>query len=425
TQAVLLARLCDRYHDLASYASEPLKQRIHFLARSDGSNLKKLFIWDLLANNNNNTNNNNNNYEEEQEERIENYIQQHWSADQLPLNPPNNAHSWESTVVYYKALDSETIQAIVPIGQLDNAIITNKDTTSTSAAAPNVVVVILLSEEDETGPCWKYHNMAILEASDLQTGGWNPLTDLPLLDNEQVDVDKPIKDDDDDDSDDDYWGQYGEEENESPSDEDSSQIKAQEVSPETARNVVHEDDEDEDEDDYWNNYAEQQKKQEEAERKRNLQQQQQQQQQQQLQDIQTSVSEIDVQNMDLQKTLLASLPSIGSSTGSLESTTHTIGHLDQTQMLSSLLQMMVTNNDHEDIEDVAQLSRSSHETNENPLPLLFSNTKTPLKSALSPAHQDEESIRDMLRSTVLQATQAGYSKDQVFEMLGNIYESLE
>ncbi|KAF8962669.1 hypothetical protein BGZ46_001127 [Entomortierella lignicola] len=379
TQAVLLAQLCDRYHDLASYASEPLKQRIHFLARSDGSNLKKLFIWDLLANNNNN---NNNNYEEEQEERIENHIQQHWSADQLPLNPPNNAHSWESTVVYYKALDSETVQAIVPIGQLDNATITNKDSTS---AAPNVVVVILLSEVDETGPCWKYHNMAILEASDLQTGGWNPLTDLPLLNNEQVDV-KPIKDDDDD-SDDDYWGQYGEEENESPSDEDSSQIKAQEVSPETARNLVHEDDDDEDEDDYWNNYAEQQKKQEEAERKRNLQQQQ--------QDTQTSVSEIDVQNMDLQKTLLASLPSIGSSTGPLESTTHTIGQLDQTQMLSSLLQMMVTDNDHE-IEDVAQLSRSSHETNENPLPLLFSNTKTPLNSAFSPAHQ-EESIRDMLR----------------------------
>ncbi|KAF9996719.1 hypothetical protein BGZ80_000255 [Entomortierella chlamydospora] len=428
TQAVLFARLCDRYHDLASYASEPVKQRIHFLAKSDGSNLKELFIWDL-APFNSLLSTSTGGIEPAtvwKPEQIEDYILQHWSADQLPLDPPNNVNSWESTTVYYKSLDPETVQAIVPIGQPDGVAI---------------IAVVLLLEAGETledGPCWKYHNMAVLGLGDLQTNGWSILTDQLLHKNEKVSGGNNNNNDDDDDSDDDdsdgdYWGQYGEED-ESPSDENSSQNKPPKVSFDTANDTAHEDDDE----DYWKRYAEQQEKQEEIERKRNFQQQQQQQQQQLLHDIepQDLVSGMAPQNSDLQK-VLASLPSIGSSAGISTSSTNPLGQVDQTQMLSSLLQMLAS-------EDVAQQSTSLGSGSGSGQEILDSqasvqtqvknksmsldqksnNTTTPMVSTTTSLANDD-SIIDLLRSTVLQATRAGYSKDEVFEMLGSIYESLE
>ncbi|KAF9360500.1 hypothetical protein BGX26_009048 [Mortierella sp. AD094] len=426
TQAVLLARLCDRYHDLASYASESLKQRIHFLAKSDGSNLKELFIWDLAPFTSlpSTSAGGTESATVWKPEQIDDYILQHWSADQLPLNPPNNANSWESTTVYYKALDPETVQAMVPIGQLDGV-------TADRNATPTVIAVVLLLEAGETledGPCWKYHNMAVLGLGDLQTNGWSILTDQLLHkggkvggnnNNKALNSNNNNDDDDDDDSDDDYWGQYGDEEDESPSDENSSQNKAPKVSLDTANDAAHEDDEE----DYWKKYAEQQEKQEEVERKRNLQQQ-----QQQLHDIepQDLASEITIQNSDLQKTL-ASLSSIGSSTGISASSTNPLGQVDQT-MLSSLLQMLAA-------EDVAQPSTSSGsgqeisddqatqvENKSMSLNQKSNNTTIPM---ISTSLANDDSIIDLLRSTVLQATRAGYSKDEVFEMLGGIYESLE
>ncbi|KAF9173722.1 hypothetical protein BGX20_002291 [Mortierella sp. AD010] len=420
TQAVLFARLCDRYHDLASYASEPLKQRIHFLAKSDGSNIKELFIWDLTPFNSlpSSSTGGIESATVWKPEQIEDYILQHWSADQLPLDPPNNVNSWESTTVYYKALDPETVQAMVPIGQPDGVAI---------------IAVVLLSEAGETledGPCWKYHNMAVLGLGDLQTNGWSILTDQLLHESEKVGGENSNNNDDDDNSDDDdsdgdYWGQYGEED-ESPSDENSSQNKPPKVSLDTADDTAHEDDDD----DYWKRYAEHQEKQEEIERKRNLQQ------HQLLHDIepQDLVSGVASQDSDLQK-VLASLSSVGSSTGIPTSSTSPPGQVDQTEMLSSLLQMLAS-------EDVAQPSTSLGSGGGSSQEILDSqasvqvknksmsldqksnNTITPMVSTTTSLVNDD-SIIDLLRSTVLQATRAGYSKDEVFEMLGSIYESLE
>ncbi|KAF9104034.1 hypothetical protein BGX27_010269 [Mortierella sp. AM989] len=422
TQAVLLACLCDRYHDLASYASEPLKQRIHFLAKSDGSNLKELFIWDLPSATSSATEASPEFVPDWKPTQIEEYIHQQWSADQLPLNPPNNAKSWESTIVYCKTLDVETVQAIVPIGLLDAS-------AADRHAVPTVIAVVLLLED---GPCWKYHNMAILKEATLQTDGWNILTDQPLQTIKCKEYDSKRKsklvggdieivggenaDTDDDDDDDDYWGQYGDEEDESPSDENSSQSQAPKVSHDTTSDATHEDDEDY----YWKSYAEQQEKQEESERKRAIQQQQQGQQLQQ-QDIQP-------QDNDLQK-ILASLSSVDSSTG-LSAPTNPPGQVDQI-MLSSLLQMLAT-------DDVAQSSTYSHEISDDQANGTRSRIETAAEKGddkfqsfdlnetivKTPTSRDN-SVVDSMRSVVLQATRAGYSKDEVFEMLGSIYENLE
>ncbi|KAF9427487.1 hypothetical protein BGZ76_002323, partial [Entomortierella beljakovae] len=347
-------------------------------------------------------------------EEIEEFINQHWSADQFPLSPPNNAKSWESVNVYFKALDPETVQAIVPIGQI--GIVTND---------PLVIVIILLLEggvgvgEKEGSlqndlPCWKYHNMSILRESDILLQGWEILTDqaLPVPSSHEFNSkhnDNPTisrdglensyhgnNDDVADDDDDDYWGQYGEEESESESDDENPDpSKKTKESDDPISDISHEQD---DEESYWKKYAEQQEKQDEAEKKRK--QQQQQQQQEQEQDLELQAPQHMDQPIDL-KAILESLPSIGSS-GSSTST----GDLDQT-MLSSLLGMMT--------DEAPLLSTLGHEISNNQVIESRSLDKTP----------KDDFIVDSLRTVVLQATKAGYSKDRVFEILGNIYESME
>ncbi|KAG0212343.1 hypothetical protein BGX28_006487 [Mortierella sp. GBA30] len=261
TQVVLLAWLCKRYHDLATYASEPLKQRVHFLAKSDGSNLQDLFIWDsplsssLLP--------------PWTSTQIQEYIQQHWSADQFPLNPPDYARSWESIAVYSKQLDPETIHALVPIGRsCDNTI---------------SIVLTVETENGSNASCWKYHNTMVIAENELQSNGWIPLDDFTSSKengsmressaavvkektDEEGGEDDNDDDPDDDDPDDDYWGQYGDSEDDSGADETKDKSKTNKDPATTADNGLVEDSEDE----YWRKYAEQQEEQEREERRKKI-----------------------------------------------------------------------------------------------------------------------------------------------------------
>ncbi|KAF8934240.1 hypothetical protein BGZ58_005833 [Dissophora ornata] len=398
TQAVLVARLCGRYHDLGSYASELLKQRIHFLAKPDGSNLKELFIWDLPSSASSSLSTTS-----WTTVQIDEYIQEHWSADQFPLNAPNHARSWEEADVYYKALDTDTVQAIIPIGHQDGA---------------TLVIVLQVETEDsaatEGEACWKYHNMAIVREGDLKAQGWNILLDqtlhptndtsptLPPCTNMEVSGNDVGKEDDNGedgaDSDDDYWGQYGDtEEDDSSTEEHVGQDEAVKDLTETTSETTH--DEDGDEDEYWRKYAEHQEEQEELERKRKLKQQQHQ--QAELQELQQK----EQNNV------------VASRTG-LPTSSTPIGQVDPT-MLSSLLQMLTA-------EGTVNSSPSGHAdpTHMHTIPVDAS-LVTPSTAPLSRDGNSRSDVLSSMRSMVDQATRAGYSKDEVFEMLGSIYNTPE
>ncbi|KAF9558052.1 hypothetical protein EC968_007313 [Mortierella alpina] len=270
-QAVLMAHLCYRYHDLASIASEPLKQRLHFLALPDGSNLKDLLLlWDTdllsspLSSSTAPTSSSSQGLA-----AVENYIRERWSGDQSPPTPPSlwGCSSWESTRVFQRALVSESVQAYVPLGALDSLHILG----------------VLLVEEDN---CWKYHNMAIIPESDLSSRAvWELLNDQevpaqpPLLKvmNETsapraLDVaDNGSEEEEDNDSDDDYWGQYG--------DADESPSPSAKAGPSSSHGTAFmrenlfaycdtAGEEDEEDDQYWCKYTEHQEEQTDADRQK-------------------------------------------------------------------------------------------------------------------------------------------------------------
>ncbi|KAF9966668.1 hypothetical protein BGZ70_001655, partial [Mortierella alpina] len=429
TQAVLLAWLCHRYHDLATYASESLKQRIHFLAKPDGSNLQDLFIWDPPARSTS-TSTSSSAWSSAQ---IQEFIQCHWSADQLPLNPPHPHSAWDAVPVYCRELDPETLHAIVPLGQQDQA---------TVAVVLAVVKGHHAPKEGDMAPCWRYHNMVVMQESELHSShGWYPFSEWMALQRETVPNNDPVaaprKQEQahgsdtagDEDSDDDYWGQYNDSEDE---DDDTSAAGAEgtvQAATEAKTTVDnkddHEDDED-DEDEYWRKYAEQQEQQDRDERKKKMQE------SSAHHPLESTTTLLTTDHEDhLHEDHLPSL--IHSSTTRMqESTTHNLlgasassfpstrpGQLDPT-MLSSLMQMLVTQG----------MDQSTSPPSSTPLPSTTTTMTTtePSLSASSVAHPNADQgsksrIIESLRSIVQDCHRAGFSKDEVFEMLQSAYST--
>ncbi|KAG0356139.1 hypothetical protein BGZ54_000835, partial [Gamsiella multidivaricata] len=442
-QAALLARLCNRYHDLGAFASEPLQQRIHFLVKPDASNLRDLLIWDFPAftatgadptTTTATATTNPTTPASWTPVQMQDFIDQHWSADQLPLDPPSCfSRSWETTPVLVKALDPETVQAIVPIGQQDGTIL----------------VIVLLAELDRnqnspaTESVWKYHNMVTVPAQvDLQTRGWNLLTDqsqLPITIEkppEQVSFDskeectkEEEEEEDDEDDDDDYWGQYGDAADDSSAEETVDQEQApKRPSDATIPNVTTQDDDDDD-DDYWRKYAERQEEHEKLERKRQLQlqqqeqEQQQQQQQQQLRDHDSTVEET-----------IAATHEQDIKAGLLPTSSTPLGHVDPT-MLSSLLDMLIEKSGQLP-PDSPSLPTETVPSQEQLQDMMPGHTRIPAHASVvvtpntgTSSFSRDESARtrvfQSLRSAAQQAMLAGLSKDDVFGILSNVYDSFE
>ncbi|GJJ77743.1 hypothetical protein EMPS_10102 [Entomortierella parvispora] len=441
-QAVLITWLCDRHHDLASLASESLKQRIHFLSLPDRSNLKELCTWDPPSASSSTS------CPAWSPAQIDAFIHDSWSPDQLPLHPPKirlsgstvstlasaslsltpslSFDSWETTPVLVKQLDEETVQARVPIGQVGDAIL----------------VMILSSElesEDENSqskkvPRWKYHNMVAVSESDLtDESSWklllehqaqdakepwppcleNPVGNLPLLSPAGQDtvgkVGNGEEELDEDDSDDDYWGQYGDTEDESATDENGEGAESSKVKDAQSEAVSETpNDEDDDEDEYWRKYAEQQEEQEAEERKKKLKSQ------------RAGSVGLDNDHQD-------------SSTGprrvfaELEdpAPTSKIGQVDP-NMLSSLLQMLSTQGLHQNLpgqenEPSSEDSRFLDESHD--VAVESSGDSSSPSSSVSTSSKAISTLERSLRATVAQAKLDGLSKDQVFEVLSDIYSS--
>ncbi|KAF9911966.1 hypothetical protein EC991_001413 [Linnemannia zychae] len=435
TQAVLQAYLCDRYHDLATYASESLKQRVHFLAKSDGSNLKDLFIWDTSLSTRSLLLGANSKGEGLQEttpcwtpSQIQDFIHQRWSADQFPLHPPNNSKSWDAVDVYFKELDQETVQAMVPIGVQDKGgesvtllvVLTaelvsgdHQDEQPSSSAGG----VSAIKQRETT--VWKYHDMIAVKAIQWEQNGWTILLPEHYLKEDQssnalVDKEEKHEEDEDiegDDSDDDYWGQYGDAEDESAADEANDKTKHnQDPSGATSETPL---DEDAEEELYWRKYSEQQEEQDEIERKKKMQEQQQQQQQPEL------VTEAATRHLGLQESSKAPTP--------------LPGQVDP-NMLSSLLQSLV-------MEGVQQMYPASFsdldlQQDSSAHPILpdhhqeIANVSTtnaaPTLDTASPLPTltlARDKLMDSMRSLVEDCTRAGYAKDQVIAMMEDVYNS--
>ncbi|KAK3816151.1 MAG: hypothetical protein J3Q66DRAFT_193210 [Benniella sp.] len=308
-QAVLMAHLCHRYHDLASWASDPLKQRIHYLARPDGSNLKDLLmLWDEASPSLSSPHTT----PESLQASIDHSIHSLWSPDQSPLAPPHiwACSSWESAPVFRRKLDSQTIQALVPVARLNS-----QDLWGIVLLAEAVT-----DEEDDTiedkeghhhhhyqhhhhhhhqqqqqqqihdvRMTWKYHHLIVVsEQSLISEQNWKWMagcshtavsspqessslhtSSAPSLMFQSASAehgDKGRDDDNDDDgSDDDYWGQYG----------DAEDVSTDETAPEDApelnrgagfapKTAAAEEDEDDDDDDYWCKYADPQEEDDES-----------------------------------------------------------------------------------------------------------------------------------------------------------------
>ncbi|KAG0280911.1 hypothetical protein BGZ96_001373, partial [Linnemannia gamsii] len=438
TQAILLAYLCDRYHDLASYASESLKQRVHFMAKPDGSNLKDLFIWDTPLSTRSLGENAIPRWTPSQ---IQNYIHQHWSADQFPLHPPNNRSSWESVDVYYKELDQETVQAMVPIGvQRDGQ--------------DEITLLVVLTAELDSGDqdkdsskgalkaggentVWKYHDMVAVNETNWEQNAWAILLPkhhqlqepkssdkLAGTDNQQFDGDeeKESQGDDEDDSDDDYWGQYGDAEDETAADETNSKSKHnQDPSGATSEMPL---DEDAEEELYWRKYSEQQEEQDELERKKKMQEQP----QQSLEHPSTTAAP---RHLDPQESSKAPTP--------------LPGQVDP-NMLSSLLQSLVMGGDQQmyptSFSELAQQQQDPlarfpqeqhHVTSNLPVATSVLDSAPPLPSVIllskdntshpTDSGDSESKLMDSMRSLVVDFSRAGYTKDQVFAMLEIVYSS--
>ncbi|KAF9959583.1 hypothetical protein BGZ72_009313 [Mortierella alpina] len=400
TQAVLLAWLCHRYHDLATYASESLKQRIHFLARPDGSNLQDLFIWDppsssLTA-------------LSWSSAQILDYIHRHWSPDQSPLNPPHPTSSWDAVPVYCKELDQETLHAIVPIGQQDDH------------ATVAVVLAAESAPEGDNASCWRYHNIVVINECELHSDGWHRFSEfMTLKDPSPTDSSSAaleIQEDqannrseaaEDQDSDDDYWGQYSDSEDDSLASEETDQPRTADKMA-TADREEDEEEKDEDEDEYWRKYAEQQEQQDRDERKKKMQ-----------EPPAQSLGTTTTTTRDLEDLLSPTIhqssttdPNATSSSSSSIAPTRP-GQLDPT-MLSSLMQMLVA---------------QSMDTSPPPLPPPSAPMAQQSLSTLDVSQNDssdqssKSSIMDSLRSIVHDCNQAGFSKDEVFEMLQTVYNT--
>ncbi|KAF9415066.1 hypothetical protein BGZ94_000201 [Podila epigama] len=206
-----------------------------------------------------------------------------------------------TSTLYRKQLDSETIQAIVPIGHFTKSNTTLSATTATGTNTSTatgtqtgtatatvtvgqdsslILAMNLCAEQepkdeaenrpikgDEHGLCWKYHNIITIHQKDLDAQKWERMTatcHVPASSKTKVTLsgedDGKEDDDEDNDSDDDYWGQYNDNQDSESSEQDQDQPKHSHSHKGRGGNYDGSEDEDEDEDEYWRKYAQQQEK---------------------------------------------------------------------------------------------------------------------------------------------------------------------
>lgn len=352
--------------------------------------------------------------------------------------------------MYFKELDQETVQAMVPIGvQRDGE--TKEDDV--------MLLVVLTAELDSGGQdrvssegegrpvdgnvgggstskqeertVWRYHDMVAVNETNWEQNGWtillpkhhqlqeptssNLFTGTETDKQTRGDEEKDEQDDDEEDSDDDYWGQYGDAEDESAADETNGKSKHnQNPSGAVSETPL---DEDAEEELYWRKYSEQQEEQDELERKKKMQEQQ--------------------QSLDRPPAPAEGLHHLGPQESS-KAPTPLPGQVDP-NMLSSLLQSLVMEGvqqmyptsfselDHQ--RQVPLLQQQRHPATVN-LPI---NSVSPQPSAAL-LHTDNSShpvdsgdlqskLMDSMRSLVADFTRAGYTKDQVFAVMESIYNT--
>ncbi|KAG0050090.1 hypothetical protein BGZ83_005142 [Gryganskiella cystojenkinii] len=199
SSAILKAQLSQNFHDLLSWASEPLKQRVHFLRTEDDSNLEELLgLWDHRHHFSSPpcSSFSTNTAKTPTTQKVLEFLQQQHGS------PPCSRPS----AVYQKQLDANTTQALVPLGDF---------------TVQEFLMVALMSENDLSGldPKWKYHGLVVISKQSLSKEGWRVITEneshrWPALGLSSYDSPQPCSTlhltDEEDDDDDDYWGQYGE-----------------------------------------------------------------------------------------------------------------------------------------------------------------------------------------------------------------------
>ncbi|KAF9581015.1 hypothetical protein BGW38_002119 [Lunasporangiospora selenospora] len=318
--------------------------------------------------------------------QINNYIKAHWSADQLPPLPPSKISSeltngsgnnhgsigysslapqsnpWRSIKVFTKQWDTETLQAVVPIGQEGGTII------GVVLQAESIDDESMTDEKNRprnrigsnNSKHWRYHNIRVWTENELELNGWKELAD-PKMD--EVPAAKGChsgathllsakshasEEEEEEDSDDDYWGQYGDEDD-SRSDESSTAKDSQSTknpkTPKTPRafndrQFSCETPMDEDEEEYWLKYNEQElKKTENQARARSM--------SESYHDDEPAIIQDGVEDGDLQALREGTTGSSTRILASLDTSSHLVekaplspGQVDP-NMLSSILQMLV------------------------------------------------------------------------------------
>ena len=425
------------------------------MAKPDGSNLKDLFIWDTPLSTRSLGQNVSPRWTPSQ---IQDYIHQHWSADQFPLHPPNNCNSWEAAEVYFKELDQETVHAIVPIGvQRDGE--TKED---------EVILLVVLTAELDSGDqdkdsfeggghpvsgnvgggsaskqgkrtVWRYHDMVAVNETNWEQNGWTILlpkhhqlqeptssdkltgtgTDKQSEGDEEKD-EQDEQDDDEDYSDDDYWGQYGDAEDESAADKINGKSKHNQ-DPSGAANEIPLD-EDAEEELYWRKYSEQQEEQDELERKKKMQE------QQQSLERPPAAAAAELHHLGPQESSKAPTPLPGQVDANM------LSSLLQSLVMEGVQQMYPTPFSEMDQQQQDPLLQQQHHATVD-LPVATSaldSVSTQPSAAL--LHKDSTShpvdsgdlqskLMDSMRLLVVDFTRAGYTKDQVFAMMESIYNT--
>lgn len=348
--------------------------------------------------------------------------------------------------MYFKELDQETVQAMVPIGvqrdgetkedevtllvvltaELDSG---DQDKVSSEGEKRPVggnVGGLTLKQGERT--VWRYHDMVAVNKTNWEQNGWTIL--LPKIHQRQEptssdqlkgtgtdkqsegDEEKDEQDGDEEDSDDDYWGQYGDAEDESAADETNGKSKHnQDPSGAVSETPL---DEDAEEELYWRKYSEQQEEQDELERKKKIQEQ-----QQSLEHLPAAEG---LHHLGPQESSKAPTPLPGQVDPNM------LSSLLQSLVMEGVQQMYPTSFSEMDqqCQDPLLQQQQHHTTVDlqvdsvSPLPsatlLLKDNTSHPVDSG-----DPQSNLMDSMRSLVVDFTRAGYTKDQVFAMMESIY----
>ncbi|KAF9928010.1 hypothetical protein BGZ65_006469, partial [Modicella reniformis] len=240
------------------------------------------------------------------QEHVEESMHGQWTPEQAPLAPPSiwGCSSWETVPVFGRTLDSETMQALIPVARLDSqdlwGIVLLAETVSEQEQEQeeeeeknNKVEVEQARREREqkqkddyaqlgTKMVWKYHHLIVISEQTLVTkSGWKLIAGVdgghlqPSVGGFTTALQSPNAEkyhDNDDDSDDDYWGQYGGHVDDSSTDETTSPVS--DATPVytrsqsfASRTTVNDDEDEDDDDDYWGKYGIQEQNQEEGDEK--------------------------------------------------------------------------------------------------------------------------------------------------------------